>query len=640
MEEHASEPLITPANSPASEPSRTSLGTSQNTPRHKSVLRIIVLILASLITLCALILGMIWSNFTETGWQSGCIAIQIPDDNSHHSSDHSSDQTSNKTSADTSGTSPNNSASSQHSSRSANNTKHQHSSSCTDSTTRFSDAQMRDKETITYSVEQWFRDWINLHQRWTTAPNKQIAQLDNLRVNFLSTPVENFEQTDSSVENKPNRFADEAFVNVIMDFTPRFSAWEAFSSDQLLQPLFFNGTTIHVDMILELSLTAKHYSIVEAMTEARYQILTEPQTLEPPRPQHPTYFPKAGQKNTYEITRNSLLVTYDGNNWVSVPGPDGNNAVDGLAYLDDHAITAQLPVTSYVISPEFTGFLYDMSKSKMTGQAASNSNTPESSADSGSAQVNPSQGSPSNAHPSQSNERYSYDPSDPDQAALIFSLDEGKNWYYSPLGHGFLDSAYVSYAQGRILVGYDVDAALGSELMNVAISSVPSADQLAHASQLNSASPSHGSGSSGNAPLTSVSLPWKAIVPSERADDVNLATLLPQGTILIGYSGHESNPQKPAQLYTSTDGSSFTSVSVPASADSQKLGWEPFVVPRRVEIDANGNVFVAIGQGQDGDYAHNKRFYEGIYQLFDADGNHPRLDFVRSQLQPEVQLPG
>ena len=53
-------------------------------------------------------------------------------------------------------------------------------------------------------------------QRWTTAPNKQIAQLDNLRVNFLSTPVEDSEQTDSSVENKPNRFADEAFVNVIM----------------------------------------------------------------------------------------------------------------------------------------------------------------------------------------------------------------------------------------------------------------------------------------------------------------------------------------------------------------------------------------------------------------------------------------
>lgn len=203
---------------------------------------------------------------------------------------------------------------------------------------------------------------------------------------------------------------------------------------------------------------------------------------------------------------------------------------------------------------------------------------------------------------------------------LLFSTNQGESWQRSVLGEGFPSRSFVSVAGGKILVGYAVDRAAGSDYFAL---------KQAEISRLDSS--------------------WNDVeVEPLWESGLTMVALLPDGSILLGRTN--------ALLYLRTDGASVN-VEIPASAPSTSLGYEPFTTPivakevqalrdspRQYCTDAKSasgecesRVEVILSQGSDGDYTENGTLAEGVY-AFDPVRN--TLSYLWSRAVPALHVVG
>ncbi|WP_238552362.1 WD40/YVTN/BNR-like repeat-containing protein [Bifidobacterium cuniculi] len=186
------------------------------------------------------------------------------------------------------------------------------------------------------------------------------------------------------------------------------------------------------------------------------------------------------------------------------------------------------------------------------------------------------------------------------QVQLVYSWDAGSTWLTSTLGKGMRAASYVSVAGDRIGVAYGYDAALGSVGYAMVASSL--ADLRAD-----------------GAALAWQDVPMYMQYPS----NLTMMGWTDDATVFVGQAG---------SLHVSSDGGATWRKAVlpkePGLAD--RLGFDPFDVPVRVWVQ-DGTTYLAIGQGDDADYAPDGTIVEA---LFSYDAASDAFAFVREQAAP------
>lgn len=187
------------------------------------------------------------------------------------------------------------------------------------------------------------------------------------------------------------------------------------------------------------------------------------------------------------------------------------------------------------------------------------------------------------------------------QAQLVYSWDAGSTWLTSPLGTGMQAASYVSVAGDCIGVAYGYDAALGS---------------VGYAMVSSTLSDLRADGASASA--------WRK-VPMYMQYPSNLTMMgwTDDATVFVGQAG---------SLHVSSDGgATWRKVALPKEPGlADRLGFDPFDVPVRVWVQ-DGTTYLAIGQGDDADYAPDGTIVEAV---FSYDAASDAFAFVREQAAP------
>ncbi|WP_216380738.1 hypothetical protein [Arcanobacterium phocae] len=242
----------------------------------------------------------------------------------------------------------------------------------------------------TKHMAAWFHRWTTEHSSFFIAPSFQLSNGSLNSISELSPPI--------------NPDGSQVF-HLDVTLRPRFSAVEQFSknTDYLLRK--DNDGALHGDWVIYLNRDKNVHVITDMMLPARYDIMTNPELLADPIPAEK--LPDTTVANTYRIADNTLSVSYDfGKTWTEVPG-----AYDAVTRTTNGSHSTSLTRGSYVISPDFTGFI-------------------------------------------SFNE---------DKASLIFSTNSGATWATTDISSGYSAPCFLSYTEGNVIATFAQERTGGSD---------------------------------------------------------------------------------------------------------------------------------------------------------------------------------
>lgn len=245
-------------------------------------------------------------------------------------------------------------------------------------------------QVTTEHVANWFIRWTATHSSFFVAPSFQLTA----------------GSIDSLTELTPPNTSDnsQAF-HLTATLTPRFSSVEKLSANPNFLLLKDSDGVLHSDWIIIINRDKHGHVITEMMLPARYDIMTNPELLTDPGPAEK--LPDTTVAYTYRIADRMLSVSYDfGHTWIAVP-----HAYDAVTHTNNGSNDTNLPRGSYVISPDFTGFIGF----------------------------------------------------DDNQARLIFSTDSGASWSTTSIGSGYPAPRFLSYADGHAIATFAQERAGGSD---------------------------------------------------------------------------------------------------------------------------------------------------------------------------------
>lgn len=192
-----------------------------------------------------------------------------------------------------------------------------------------------------------------------------------------------------------------------------------------------------------------------------------------------------------------------------------------------------------------------------------------------------------------------------DTAELVYSWDAGSTWLTSPLGRGVQASSYIAMLGDRIAVAYGYGDALGSVGYAMVVSTLTDLRAEPAAAWRN--------------------VPLYMQYPS----NLTMAGWMDDVTICVGQTG---------SLHISSDsGATWRALGVPEEPGLEsRLGYNPFDTPTRTWVE-DGVAYLAIGQGEDADYAPDGAVVEAVFSYDIVDG---AFAFLREQAAPTPTLAG
>lgn len=242
------------------------------------------------------------------------------------------------------------------------------------------------------SMEQaaalWFEDYAGSLEGWTVPYDYRISswQIYSIqRLDDLETP----------------------YVQVDFTFSLASTGFQVPEDLTLIQE--GSGSSYMGQMVLNLEKTEENvWTVTECMSPVEYQIQTPQFQEEAREPQTDHYKLNTAEPMTYYIEDETLYVTYDGGETLKVVP----NAYEAVCQETNGTYDELLEDGSYVVSPEFTGFI------------GYNGNG----------------------------------------TVLIYSTDEGETWQESRIASaGFKASSFLSRTENRCYACFAVDRSLGND---------------------------------------------------------------------------------------------------------------------------------------------------------------------------------
>nr|WP_228370932.1 oxidoreductase [Bifidobacterium animalis] len=184
-------------------------------------------------------------------------------------------------------------------------------------------------------------------------------------------------------------------------------------------------------------------------------------------------------------------------------------------------------------------------------------------------------------------------------AQLLYSWDAGSTWLTSALGHGVQAPSYISVVGDRIGVAYGYGDTLGSVGYAMVAGTLPELRADAEAV-------------------------WRQIpMYMQYPSDLTMAGWVNDTTVIVGQAG---------SLHVSSDsGATWRELGIPKEPGLEgKLGYYPFDTPTHVWVE-DGTAYLAMGQGEDADYAPNGTVVEAV---FSYDPATDACTFIRQQPAP------